>query len=66
LSKLAAFEINIHQPKFTCTGKEYKLIVGLDVSIMRDKDNLTEAQQKAYDQFNPLEAAERNKAVWQI
>ncbi len=61
LSKLAAFEINIHQPKFTCTGKEYKLIVGLDVSIMRDKDNLTEAQQKAYDQFNPLEAAERNK-----
>lgn len=62
LSKLAGFEINIHQPKFTCTGKEYKLIVGLDVSIMRDKDNLTADQQIAYDQFNPLEAAERTKA----
>lgn len=58
LSKLAGFEINIHQPKFTCTGSEYKLIVGLDLSITRDKQHLTDAQKVEYDQFHPLETAQ--------
>lgn len=62
LSKLAGFEINIHQPKFQCTGNEYKFIIGLDLSITRDKPNLTESQTVAYDQFHPLETAERNKS----
>lgn len=62
LSKLAGFEINIHQPKFQCKGTEYKFIIGLDLSITRDKQNLTESQKAAYDQFHPLETAERNKS----
>lgn len=60
-NKIASFDMNLHQPTFTCTGSEYKLIIGLDISIMRDKSNLTESQQKAYDKYNPVEAAQNNK-----
>lgn len=61
LSKLASFEINIHQPTFQCTGNEWKFFIGLDLSIMRDKQHLTEKQQTAYDKYNPEEAAARKK-----
>ena len=57
LSKLASFDVNIHEPSFTCTGDNWKFILGLDLSIMRDKSNLTETQQAAYDKYNPLETA---------
>ncbi len=61
LNKLASFDVNIHEPSFLCTGSEWKLIIGLDLSIMRDKGNLTGSQQDAYDKYHPEEAADRKK-----
>lgn len=61
-SKMVGFDISIHEPSFFCTGSEWKMVIGLDLSIMRDKSNLTASQQEVSDKFNPKEAAERKKA----
>lgn len=66
LNELASFEINIHEPTFACTGSEWKLFIGLDLSIVRDKENLTAAQQVAYDKFNPAEAATNKKSEAEV
>lgn len=60
-NKLVGFDINIQKPTFQCTGQEWKFLIGLDVSFMRDENHLNDDQRKAHDLHHPEEAANRMK-----
>lgn len=64
LNQIANFEINIHEPKFTCNKDNDRILtIGLELNISRDATNLTEAQQAAYDKNHPEETMTKDVAA---
>lgn len=60
-NQIANFEINIHEPKFTCNKDNDRILtIGLELNISRDASNLTEAQQAAYDKNHPEETLHKD------
>ena len=60
-NKVANFDINLQEPKFTCnSANDRVLTLGLELNISRDESNFTAAQQAAADQKNPEESLDKD------
>jgi hypothetical protein len=60
-NKVANFDINLQEPKFTCnSANDRVLTLGLELNISRDESNFTASQQAAADQNNPEESLDKD------